>query len=167
MLHPFEPFKASYIPRLLELKKHFLVTQTYHRYTDTALGDAKTSLLLTDYMDINLAKTHVQALPGDKYAALLNLQHLTHHAKLIELLGETSRFGVFWAVVKNAKELEDRINRTCKEHLKRFIEQHTHWRISRETVLRPSVELVFGELYVTLKYGSQTIRIKLSEIETA
>ena len=99
MLQPFEPFKAIDIPKLLELKKHFLVTQTYYRYNHHFDTDPKTSLLLTDYDDASLAKAHLKALNGDKYAALLDITLPAHKAKLLELLGPTSRFHLFWAII--------------------------------------------------------------------
>jgi len=167
MLQPFEHFKALYIPKLLEMEKYFLVSQTYTRYNDPFDTEAKTSLLLTDYADENMAKTHLKALHNDKYASILHLKRPAHKAKLLELLDETSRFHVFWAVVKSVKELEDKINAVYKPRMKNFIEKNTHWRLSRETTLRPSVELVFGELYIILKYGSQTIRVKFEDIESA
>ncbi len=167
MLHPFEPFKASYIPKLLELKKYWLVAQTYHRYDNLVTTEAKTSLLLTDYDDNNMAQTHVKALSNDKYAALLHLQHPPHKAKVLELLEPESKYQVFWAVVKSVKEMEAKINHGYKDHMKRYIEKHTSWRMSRDTTLRPSLQLVFGELYIILKYGSQTLRVKFEDIETA
>jgi len=167
MLQPFGYFKANYIPKLMELGKYYLVSQTYTRYPDHSGAAPKESLLLTDYADENIAKTHLEALHKDKYAAILNLQHSPHKAKLMELLGANSRFHVFWAVVKSIKELEEKINAVYKPNIKSFIEQNTNWRISRETTLYPSVELVFGELFIILKYGNQTIRVKFEDIETA
>lgn len=167
MLQPFEHFKADYIPRLVELGKYYLVSQTYTRYPDHSAAAPKESLLLTDYADKSMAKIHLEALRQDRYAAILHLQHPAHVAKLEELSGAGSRFHVFWAVVKNVKELEEKINAVYKPNMKNFIEQNTNWRISRETTLRPSVELVFGELFITLKHGNQTIRVKFEDIETA
>lgn len=167
MLHPFEPFKAHYIAKLIALKKSYLVSQTYHRYANLVATEAKTSLLLSDYDDLNMAKTHVKALPGDKYAALLNLEHAAHKAKLLELLGLDSRFLVFWAVMRDAKQLELKLDHDYKQGIRRYLEKHTSWRIGRDTTLRPALQLVFGELYITLKYGGQTLRVPLMDIETA
>jgi hypothetical protein len=167
MLQPFEHFKADYIPKLVELGKYYLVSQTYTRYPDHSGPTPKESLLLTDYTDKNMAKTHLEALHRDKYAAILNLQHPPHMAKLVELSGAGSRFHIFWAVVKNIRELEEKINAVYKPNIKSFIEQNTNWRISRETTLHPSVELVFGELFIVLEYANQVIRVKFEDIETA
>lgn len=166
MLQPFERMKPTTIPKLEEMGKYFLVSQTYTRYADHTSADPKMSLLLTDYADENMAKTHVKALHKDQYAAILNLHRPEHKAKLLELTGEHSRFHVFWAVVKSRKDLEEKVTAVYKPNMKKFIEQNTNWRIGRDTVLRPSLELVFGELYIIIKYGNQTVRVKFEDIET-
>ena len=52
-----------------------------------------------------------------------------------------------------------------KEKYWRFIQQHSQSGVSPTKSLRPSLQLIFGELFVVLKYGSETLRTKLSEIE--
>ncbi|HSC36531.1 MAG TPA: hypothetical protein VLD19_01620, partial [Chitinophagaceae bacterium] len=166
-LQPFERFRPVFIPKLVELEKFYLVSQTYTRYKDNSEAPPKRSLLLTDYADEVMAKTHLQALRNDKYAAILNLQRPAHKSKLLELLGEQSAFHVFWAVVKNTRELEEKINAVFKPNMKNFIDRNTNWRISRDTTLRPAIELIFGELYITLTHEKQAIRVKFEDIETA
>jgi hypothetical protein len=70
-------------------------------------------------------------------------------------------------VVKSTRELEEKINAVFKPNMKNFIDRNTNWRISRDTTLQPSVELIFGELYITLKHENQAIRVKFEDIETA
>ena len=38
-------------------------------------------------------------------------------------------------------------------------------RISYDTTIKPTIQLSFGELFVILKHGSQSIRIKFEEVE--
>ena len=64
MLQPFERFEASYIPKLMELEKYYLVSQTYTRYPDHS-GAPRESLLLTDYADESMARFHLEALRKD------------------------------------------------------------------------------------------------------
>ncbi len=167
MLRPFEPFKAIYIPKLLELKRYWLVSQTYHHHDNPVTTEAKTNLLLTDYEDGNMARAHLKSLNNDKYAALLNLQNPLHKAKVLELIGVHSRFHVSWAVIKSAKELENKLNHGFKEKMRRYIGRNTTWRISRDSSLQPSLQVILGELFIVLKYGGQTLRIKFEELESA
>ncbi|HEY4151603.1 MAG TPA: hypothetical protein VGM41_21840 [Chitinophagaceae bacterium] len=167
MLRPFEPFKAIYIPKLLELKRYWLVSQTYQPYNNHFTTEAKTNLLFTDYDDGNMAREHLRSLTADKYAALLNLQNPLHKAKVLELVGAHSRFHVSWAVIKRAKELENKLNHGFKEKMRRYIGKNTNWRISRDSFLQPSLQVILGELFIILKYGGQTLKIKFEELETA
>jgi hypothetical protein len=52
-----------------------------------------------------------------------------------------------------------------KEKYWRYIQQHSKAGISPTKSLRPSLQLIFGELFVVLKYGAETLRTKLSDIE--
>jgi hypothetical protein len=165
MLQPFEVFRPVYFKKLFELKKTYLVSQTYKRAVDHLATDKKIPILLSDYSDLGLAKIHLNAVKHDKFAAILDLTNENHLTKLNEMLKETSQYRLYWAVVKSAKELQDRINKVYRDNMKRYIEKHTSWRIGRETTLYPSVQTTFGELFIILKYGSETLRIKFEEIE--
>ena len=119
------------------------------------------------YENVNMAKTHVQALTNDPFAAIIDLQKRVHSTKMQNLLTVDSKYQVFIAAIKNNTGVEDRVNRLYRAHMKRYIEARTNWRISADTVLRPHLHLVFGELFITLQYGDKTLRVKFEEIETA
>ncbi len=89
----------------------------------------------------------------------------SHLKRVREILTEGSGYRIFFAVVRNAKELENEINKHYKEKLKQYIDKQTNWKISRDTVVKPSLQLSFGELFIILKHGSQQIRIKFEDIE--
>ena len=165
MLQPFEIFRLEYIPRLVNLKKTWLVSQSYPRGIDELQDEKKESILLSDYDDPGLAKVHLNAVKHHKYAAIIDLKIPKHRAKLEEMLGENSKYQVFWCIVRSARELETRVNARWKENMRRYIEKHTNWRIDRNATLKPSLQVTFGELFIVLKHGSQTLRIKFDEIE--
>ena len=166
MLQPFESFREGYIDRLMQVKKYFLVSQYYLR------GEGKSDmavipLLVTAYDDLARAKTHWYAVREDPLAAIIKLDKVEHNVKLREMLSEGSRYQIYWAVVKSKGELEKSINTQYKENMRRYIQQSTNWRIDHEASVKPSIELTFGHLYLILKRGSQSIRIKFEEIESA
>lgn len=166
MFQPFEIFKPQYIARLLELKKRWLVSQSYER--GAHLNEtAKQPILLSDYDDPGLAKVHLNALKHDRYAAILDLERPLHTQKLCEMLLSESRYLVYWSIVRSAQEIEKRINTRWKEKMRRYIDNKTNWQIDRNTVVRPTIEVIFGELFIVLTYGSQRLRIKFEEIEKA
>lgn len=167
-LQPFEPFKAMFVDRLIKLNKKFLVTQSYAvAYDNVADRSAdRIPLLLTDYEDLSRAKTHWNAVKAnDKYAAIIHLELEAHRNKLFEMLKAGSSYQLFFAVVKSATELEHQLNLRYKDHMRRWIDTHTTWRITRDAAIRPSLQLVFGVLYINLKYAGHRARIKFEELE--
>jgi hypothetical protein len=153
--------------RLIQLKKRYLVTQTYTRYVDHLFEYQKENLLVSDYEDYVLAKTHWDAIKGDRYRAIIDLEKPEHKTKILEMLSEDSKYRLFWAIVENVEKLQKQIDLQYAQHTKRYIEQHTQWRMGRDVTLRPSLKLIFGELFILLKYSGQTLRVKFEDIEKA
>jgi len=167
LLQPFEEFKPGYLSRLIQLGRRYLVSQTYIRAKEieTDPYSSRVNLLLSDYVQPGEAKLHLNAIKKDRYAAIIDLERPSHVNRVREILMEGSGYRVFFAVVRNAKELESDINKRYKEKLKEYVDKQTNWKISRDTIVKPSLQLSFGELFIILKHGSQTIRIKFEEIE--
>jgi hypothetical protein len=72
---------------------------------------------------------------------------------------------MFFAVVRSAKELENLVNRKYKDKLRKYAAQQTDWRVSHDAIVKPTIQLSFGELFIILKHRNQHIRIKFEEIE--
>ncbi len=167
MLQPFEEFKPSYLPRLIQLGRRYLVSQTYCRVRELEKDPTcrRMNLLFSDYMELGEAKLHVNAVKKDRYAAIIDLENPSHLKKMQEMLKADSGYRLFFAVVRSAKELENLVNRKYKDKLRNYVEKQTDWRISRDAIVRPTIQLSFGELFVILKHRNQHIRIKFEEIE--
>ncbi len=164
MVQPFIVFEKKYIPRLRQLKKIYLVIQTYHRATDLFLEN-KTPLLVSSYDDRGLAEIHLKAVRDDKFAAIINLGERAHFDKLMSMLEPLSFYQVHWSVVKDAARLERQLNSRFADHLRRYIEKNTGWSIGGNERIQPAFEVTFGELFVRLKWASQRQRVKFEEIE--
>ena len=167
MLQPFEEFKPSYIPRLLSLGRRFLVSQTYCRVKelDAESPGSYVNLLLSDYAERGEARLHVNAVKKDRYAAIIDLENPLHLKKIREMLMAGSGYRIYFAVVRSASELESLINRKYKDKLKKYVDKQTNWRLSHDSIVKPTIQLSFGELFIILKHGNQHIRIKFEEIE--
>ncbi len=166
-LQPFEEFKAVYISRLIQLGRRYLVSQTYNRVEemDPDFSGSRISLLFSDYVEPGEARLHLNAVKKDRFAAIIDLQHPEHLKKIREMILAGSGYRIFFAVVHSAKELGNMINKKYKDKLKQYVEKQTNWRISRDTIVKPTIQLSFGEIYIILKHGNQHIRIKFEEIE--
>ena len=167
MLQPFEEFKPAYVQRLIQLGRRYLVSQTYYRMKemDPDPASSRINLLFSDYVELGEARLHLNAVKKDKYAAIIDLEHPAHLNKIMEMLMEGSGYRMFFAVVRSAKELENLVNNRYKEKLKQYVEKQTNWRISRDAIVKPTIQLSFGEIFIILKHGNQHIRIKFEEIE--
>lgn len=166
MLHPFERFKEEYINGLIKLNKIYIVSQTYTRAFDH-FEEAKVNLLFTDYDQKGLAEIHYSAVKHDKYASIINLKNVKHKEKVKEMLNADSKYHIYWAIVKDIKDIKKRIDLKYKSNIRRFIAQNTDWRIGAEESIKPALQVVFGELFIILKRGSQTRRVKFEEIQNA
>ncbi|MBC7849327.1 MAG: hypothetical protein H7Y31_06310 [Chitinophagaceae bacterium] len=167
MLQPFEIFRPEYVTKLLSLKKRYLVSQSYARFSDRPGDEQKTGLLVSEYQDPGLAKVHFNAVRNDKFAAILDLENPAHRNKFESMLSVESLYRIFWSVVKSTKELEALVNHKYKDHMRRYIDRNTNWRLNRDSGIKPSLQVIFGELYLILKHAGQTIRIKFEEIESS
>lgn len=165
MLQPFEKFKGSYINTLIDLNKVFLVTQTYIRSEIPGRIGEKIPLLISDYDDLGLAKIHYKAIINDKYGAIINLKKPVHREKLIEMTEPGSGYEIFWAVVKSKIQLEQQVNKKYKDRMRDYITKNTTWRLEKDSGIRPSVQLIFGELFIVIKHGKQVVRVKFEELE--
>ena len=165
MLQPFEPLKLMYLQKLIQLKKFYLVSQTYKRAVNHFDGEQKTSLLFSDYDAEGQAQIHLNAIRHDKYAAILDLRKPEHYHKIADMLKAGSKYLPFWAVVRSTPDLEKRINMNYKDNMRVYIRDHTTWRIGGDETIKPAIAVIFGELFITLKYAGQTLKIKFSDIE--
>jgi hypothetical protein len=167
LLQPFEEFRPDFLNRIRQTGCRYLVSQTYHRIDNADGGQvsSKINLLFSDYIELGQARLHLNAVRHDRYAAVIDLNNPVHLRKIREMLMKGSTYRIFFAVVKSTKRLENLINNQYKEKLKRYVEKQTDWRIAHDAVVKPDVELSFGELFIILKHKNQRIRIKFEDIE--
>ena len=132
---------------------------------DTDPYGTRISLLFSDYAERGEAKLHLNAVKTDRYAAIIDLGNPAHLKKIQEMLLAGSGYQIFFAVVRSAKELENLINKKYRDKLKDYVDKQTNWRLSGDTLVKPTIQLSFGELHIILKHGNQQIRIKFEEIE--
>jgi hypothetical protein len=166
MFQPFELFKPEYIDRLIKMDKKYLVSQSYHKAFDH-FDDAKTDILLTDYDQLGAAQIHYSAVKHDKYASIIDLCNSKHKLKISEMLNPNSGYRLFWAIVKSIDDVKKRMDLKYKDNIRRYIMKHTTWRIGASEAIRPSLQVIYGELFIILKRGNQTLRVKFEDVENS
>jgi hypothetical protein len=148
------------------MDRKYLVSQTYHRAFDH-FEETKTDILLTDYDQLGLAQIHLSAVKHDKYASIIDLTNPKHKEKILQMFHAESGYRLYWAIVKSVDDVKKRMDLKYKDNIRRYIMKNTSWRISANEAIRPSLQVIYGELFIILKRGSQTLRVKFEEIEKA
>ena len=162
---PFEKLSYQLIGAFRKKGKRWLVSQTLNlTITDPELL-AKKLLLMTHYDDKGMAFVHLKAVAGDRYASVIDLERHIHRRQLEDVLATDSQYIAFSALIRNRERVEAMAKEMYKDKYWRFLQLHSKSGISSTKNLRPSLQLIFGELFVVLKYGAETLRTRLSEIE--
>ena len=165
MFQPFLDYKDVYVERLITLNKTILVSQTYKRYSADFADQRKTGILLTDYDNMGLAKIHLKAISHDRYAAIISLENDHHKRKLLAMLKPESPYRVFWSVVNNVTQMEERLKRRFSNNIASYISKNTSWHVGKSETIVAGFQVTYGELYIIVRRGSQSIRVKFEEIE--
>lgn len=163
--NPFEPLTPVLLASLRKKGKRWLVSQTMDLSSNNPLSDSKIFLLMTHYEDQGMATVHLKAVLEDKFASLIDLEKEVHRRQLEKILSKDSRYIVYSSLITNKERAEKMASELYKEKYWKFIQQHSRAGITSNKHLRPSIQLIFGEIFVVLKYGSETMRTRLSEIE--
>ncbi len=164
MFNPFVPFHAKMIDGLLEMNRRYLVSQLHHPGFDVFGEDDRQPILVTDYDDIGLAKIHFNALT-DQYRAILDLQNAKHRATLEAMLEPASKYHLYASFIDNMKKTEKRLNDKYSKAIRNYIANHTNWRIAADKTVTPKLQLIFGDLFVILKYSGQEVRFRLTDLD--
>lgn len=158
-----------YVSEFIGMKKIYLVSQTYDRHIDDILEGSKQGMLISDYDDLGLAKQHLSALKNsnDPLAAIINLTNEKHLETFKNILLINSKYAVYWAAVQSKHILEKQVNAHFKDHIRRYISKNTKWLIARDSGVNPKLQVIFGELFVILRYRGEELRIKFKDIENS
>lgn len=162
MFNPFALMKFEMLPRFRDqIKRPYLVAQTLRNAPPDP--DGKTQILMSDYDDIGLARIHQNSVTKDKYVCLIDLNKEAHYMKVMKMMSPESTYRVYVAFITD-KEIEKTVLRKYEANVRNYIKR-AGWHIDRNTTFRPAIELVFGEFFVSLKYGTDERKFRLEELE--
>jgi hypothetical protein len=165
MFNPFEKMSADLLQALRSKGKRWLVSQSLDLDPAEMHTMGKIPLLLTHYEEAGMAGVHLKARADDKFACLIDLDRDTHRCQLGRILQSDSKYLVYSCLIRSRQRAERIAAELYKEKYHKYILQYSKSGVSPNKSLRPSIQLIFGEIFIVLKYGSETLRTKLSEIE--
>jgi hypothetical protein len=164
MFNPFVPFHVKMIDALRQMNRRYLVAQLNQNALDGFSEEAQVPILFSDYDDLGLAQIHLKALT-DKYRSIIDLEKPEHRKKILEMIQPDSKYRVYASVIPDAKSVEKKLNDQYTVCIRSYISKMTDWKIGGGKSFSPKLELIFGELFVTLKHAGETKRLKLAELE--
>ena len=164
MLQPFIKFEKRCLDKLISLEKIYIVTQLYKRGYNHPDDVHRTAILLTDYDNPGLAALHLNAIKDDKFAAIIHLKKPKHVDKIKEMMAGTN-YRLYWAVITSIADLQKKLDATYKGKLRKYIDEKTNWKIAADEGVKSQFEVIFGELFLVLKWRSHKVRLKFDEIE--
>ena len=164
MFNPFVRFMPELIDAFRLRGERYLVSQTFRPGIDM-FTEGRQVLMFCNYSDKGFAQIHLQAVRADRFAAIIDLETEKHLCKVREMLAAGSPYLVFSNLVRDQQSLQELLDKSYAVKLRRYIDRHTTWRISGSGSLRPKLQLIFGELFVVVRFQTQHLRVKFEDIE--
>jgi hypothetical protein len=140
---------------------HF-VRQSYPRGIDHSNDQLKGSYLVSHYREEAEAQIHYDALAHDPARFLYDLSNPEHENKLIAAAGQPPGYCIFTALVHDKKWIPPF---DLKGKIKRYIDMRLKWQPKGSDRVNTDLFFQFGELFITLKWGSHEAKIPLADIE--
>ncbi|HMJ47706.1 MAG TPA: hypothetical protein VK498_10260 [Ferruginibacter sp.] len=161
--NPFVLFQYKMFEGFEKKGQVYFVQQTFERARDHFSGAAG-YYLLTHYEHLSHAQTHQSAVRNDPSSKLYHLYNEDDKQMLKELLAPSSNNSVYAALIADPR-WDEKAKQLFKPAIQKWVQINTNWNMSRESVLPVKFDMIFGELFIYLKWGKEEKRIKLVEME--
>ncbi|GEP89976.1 hypothetical protein SAMN05660909_01394 [Chitinophaga terrae (ex Kim and Jung 2007)] len=162
MEQPLALLTEALLKAMLENGFTLFVRQSYPAGRNSNDEHIKEALLVTPYTNIGEANLHFQHIRFDKRKYI----YQTHHAEEVEKLYHAARqpagYKIYIAVIQDSTTA---IIQQLLPMIHKYVVQRTKWGETALGRVRAGLLLQYGELYVTLHYVHQEIRVPLSELD--
>lgn len=160
MHHPLTLLSAALLSALLEEEYHFFVRQGYPAGISAADTHIREAFLITPYKDIASANAHFQHIRFDRRKYIYQTSHPEEEEKLRHAATQPAGYKIYLALIDPEHEIPDP---QLVQHVKHYISQYTTWPMEDICI---QYALQYGELYLSLKYGDEEIKVPLPAIES-
>ncbi len=162
--NPFVLFDKRLLEQHIQMGHAYYVRQTYPRGMDPAKEDMKAAFLVSHYKDESLAKIHYAALANDGNRFLYRLSEAAHYKKLETATMQPKGYAIF-APILATKEWRPPANLQVK--IKKYLDKELPITPTKKESIRTELFLQFGELFITLQFAKEQIKLPLSVIENS
>ncbi|MEO7802591.1 MAG: hypothetical protein ABIR81_11350 [Ginsengibacter sp.] len=141
-----------------------MVSQHY-KFTSYDIGDdIKTNIILSDYDDLGIAKGHARTLLKDKFATVIDLLNKSHVARLNQILLPSSDYRIYWSSLYNRQDLKRKLDAQYSSAIDYYLKHHIEWAEEGDKKYYKDIQLINGELFITVTLKAQSINIKFRDI---
>ncbi len=162
MHNPFILFDKRLLEQHIRMGHAYYVRQTFPRGMDAGNPTLKAAFLVSHYADESLSKIHFAALAKDGNRFLYRLSNAEHYKKLETAATQPSGYSVY-APILATKEWRPPI--TLQGKIKRYLDAQLYLKPKKNESIRTELFLQFGELFITLKFAQELVKLPLSVIE--
>ncbi len=156
MYNPFVLFSPVLLNGFLKAGHGFFVRQQYPR----GKRNGNKSFLISHYSDPSKAQIHFEALKDD-YAYLYKVKDPADLDKLHLAATQPQGFVVYTPLLPESW----RPDAQMAEMIRSYISRKLSWKPGRKNSVKTNLFTQFGELFITLKYGPEEVKIPLMDIE--
>ncbi len=163
MINPFTLMSTKFIPALRAKGKRYLVLQNF-TLEDNLFKKDKKYVLISHYDDKGKSLEHYSRVQHQEIAQVIDLEDEAGRGELEGMLNINADYVLYSVLITNPETVKKTLN-NLKYKIQKYVDDKPKWRISRQHILVPDLETVFGELQVVLKYSGQAITVPLEIIE--
>ena len=164
MFNPYVRYDAKYLAEFQKKGVKAFVKQRYRRGENLLVDPSVPAFLYTHYSQMHMAQNHMLAIAHDPERRLLLLDNADDMQDLQKVgKPETGEIAYLRFAVKDAAALARKI---LDKKLHAYISEKLKWRVPRVEGVTFSMEFIFGDIYVELRYGTHYHRVNIEDIET-
>ncbi|MBC9932613.1 hypothetical protein [Chitinophaga qingshengii] len=160
MHHPLTLLSAALLSALQQEGYKIFVRQSYPAGISTADTHVREAFLLTPYKDIASANAHFQHIRFDRRKYIYQSFHPEEVEKLYQAASQPAGYKIYVALIDPEHQTPDP---ALTLHIRRYISQYTAWPPEH---IHLQYALHYGELYLSLQYGDEEIKVPLPAIES-
>lgn len=164
MFNPFVAFDPRFLPCFKQKGVKAFVQQTYDRGRNMLEQDPQPAFLLVHYNEIDKAREHFEMIKTTTGQRLYLVDNPTHWQELEALLNKPS--GNRFYTILTIEDVNQKAKKYLDKKIRYYINFRTNWRPSRGEQIAFSLDIIFGEIYVLLKYGPHQVKMPIDEFET-
>jgi hypothetical protein len=161
MNQPLALLSVAILKAMLENGFTLFVRQSYPAGRTIADANTREVFLITPYTDIGEANMHFQHIRFDNRKYIYQVHHPEEVEKLYIAAGQPAGYKIYAAVIQ---EPSSHILKALQPEITAYILRKTKWGQAATEIVQTGLILHYGDLYLTLHYQEEEIKVPLPEI---